>query len=122
MEFKEMIVDHIRVVTVMETRLDTAIATEFKQQILQLLEAGPPHLILNLNKVCMIDSSVLGIFAVIYKVCARQGEFALCEVSNNVQTLLRMTKLNQVFHCFSTQDEAIAALKDTATTELRVPN
>lgn len=122
MKFNVTIVDQIYVVTVLETRLDTSIATEFKQHILKLIETGPLHLVLNLKEVCMIDSSVLGIFAVIYKACQRQGEFALCEVSKNVQTLLRMTKLDQVFHCFSTQDEAISALKNTAPAEQSVGN
>ena len=117
MQLKERIVDQVRIVTIAETRLDATIATEFKKQVLELIKTGPPHLLLNMNEVTMLDSSALGIFALVYKVCKRQGEFALCEVGKNVQTLLRMTKLEQVFLCYSTEDEAIAALQDKIPAE-----
>ncbi|GJL64640.1 MAG: hypothetical protein NPIRA04_32940 [Nitrospirales bacterium] len=110
MNLQEKTVDKVRVVTIEETRLDTVNGNEFKKRVFELLKTGPPHLLLNMNEVSMIDSSALGIFALIYKASKKQGEFALCDVRKNVQTLLRMTRLDQVFLCYPTEEEAIAEL------------
>jgi len=110
MHLQERTVEQVRIVTIEESRLDTVIANELKKQVFELLKSGPPHLLLNMNAVSMIDSSALGIFALFYKETKKQGEFALCEVRKNVQTLLRMTRLDQVFLCYQTEEEAITEL------------
>ena len=112
MQLNGKIIGQVCIVTIGEPKLDTAIANEMKTQVLGLITAGPPHLLINMSAVSMVDSSALGIFAIIYKACKAQGEFALCEINKNVQTLLRMTKLDQVFRCFETEDEAITALNN----------
>lgn len=113
MHLKERTVDQVRIVTIEETRFDTIIANEFKKAVLELLKDGPPHLLLNMSEVSIIDSSTLGIFALIYKTSKKQGKFALCEVRKNVQTLFRMTRLDQVFPSYPTEEEAIAQLMKT---------
>ncbi|GJL49800.1 STAS domain-containing protein [Candidatus Nitrospira salsa] len=110
MHLQEKTVDQVRVITIGEPRLDSVIANEFKKQVFELLKTGPPHILLNMNEVSMIDSSALGIFALVYKASKKQGEFALCEIRKNVETLLRMTRLDQVFLCYQTEEEAIAEL------------
>ncbi len=110
-------VDRVQVVMIGETRLDTEMATEFKKYVVELVTSGPPNLLLNLNEVSMIDSQALGIVALIYKFTKKDGEFALCHVQNNVKTLLRMTKLDQIFLCYDTEEEAIAALTNQTATE-----
>ncbi|GJL53351.1 MAG: anti-sigma factor antagonist [Nitrospirales bacterium] len=110
MQLQEKTVEQVRIVTIEETRIDAVIADELKKQVFELLKTAPPHLLLNMKEVSIIDSSALGVFALVYKACKKQGEFALCEVRKNVQTLLRMTRLDQVFPCYPTEEEAIAAL------------
>ena len=70
-----------------------------------------------MSEVSMMDSSALGVLAIVYKDCKRQREFALCHISKNIQTLLRMTRMDQVLPCFETQDEALVELKKSVPVE-----
>jgi len=62
----------LQIVTVLEERIDAAVALEFKETIRQMTENAPATIILDLSAVVFIDSSGLG--AIVAELCANLGD------------------------------------------------
>lgn len=66
------------------------------------------NLILNLERVQMMDSSGLGVLIASYTTIQRNdGRVALLKLGGNVRSLIVMAKLMTIFDCYDTEAEAI---------------
>lgn len=75
-------------------------------------EAGQVKLLLNLEKVRMVDSSGLGVIVAAYTSVQRKGgRIALLHVSGNIRSLIVMAKLVTIFDRYDNEDEAIASFQ-----------
>ena len=78
-----------------------------------LREVDVPKFIIDLKKVPFINSAVLGIFLNVFRESEKfNGRFSLCNISNEVDNLLEITKLDSVFEIFKNQEEALDSFQD----------
>ena len=66
------------------------------------------NLILNLERVQMMDSTGLGILVAAYTTIRRnEGRVVLLNLGGNIRSLIVMAKLMTIFDCYNTEAEAI---------------
>jgi anti-sigma B factor antagonist len=95
----------------LEGRLVMADAPEARQQLKTIIEQGQGKLIVDLKGVGFMDSSGLSVLISAYKAMrVKQGNMVLLHLSPPVQSLIELTRLQQVFEIFSDEPAAIAHL------------
>ncbi|HMO17552.1 MAG TPA: STAS domain-containing protein [Oligoflexia bacterium] len=94
------------------TRIDAAFALQLKNQILDSYQSGANTIVLDLSEVDFIDSSGLGALVASRKTMGKDGEIALCEVKDRVQSLFTVTRMNKVFRIFNTKEDAVNTLQN----------
>ncbi len=92
-------------------QLVMANAPEARRAIKHLVKSGRIHLILDLKSVDFIDSSGLSVLVSTLKaVQEKNGEVVLLNPSDEVRSLIELTRLHQVFDIFEDRDAAIEKL------------
>lgn len=92
-------------------RLVMADAPEARQHLKTIIDAGQGKLILDLAGVSFMDSSGLSVLISAYKaVQAKGGDLVLLNLTPTVQSLIELTRLQQVFEIFTDKAAAIARL------------
>ncbi|MDD4857674.1 MAG: STAS domain-containing protein [Candidatus Krumholzibacteria bacterium] len=88
-------------------------AEAFKVAIHKLLDKGRKRVIVNLHGVDWINSTGVGILISGYTTMRRSGgDIRLLHVSDKIRSILYVTKLNTIFMCFESEDEAVASFAD----------
>lgn len=88
-------------------------AETFKATFHKLLETGQKRVVVNLHGVDWINSTGMGILISGYTTMRRGGgDLRLLHVSDRIQSILYVTKLNLIFKCFDSEDEAVASFLD----------
>jgi len=109
----------VLIVIPLEDRLDARIATDFKEQMTELIASGHTKIVLDLSKVEFIDSSGLGAIVSGLKRMGGRGELVVCGLQETTMTLFRLTRMDRVFQVFENERQAVSALggneKDAAT-------
>ena len=85
------------------------------QQIQIVERDGDPgekiNMILNMERVQMMDSSGLGVLVTSYTTIRRnEGNIVLLNLGGHVRSLIVMAKLMTIFDCYDTEAEAIAGI------------
>ena len=91
-----------------EGRLDLASASEFKQMLVDAVEAGDRVLVVDLSKVPFVDSSGLG--ALISGMKATRlagGDLRIAQVGEQARLILELTSLDKVMKIYPTVEEAL---------------
>lgn len=91
-------------------RLDATVAPAFRQEVVQLVEAGDTRLVLDLGGVEFLDSSGLGAMVSILKALGQRGTVLVCNVKGSVQALFQLTRMDKVFTILPSRAEALARL------------
>ena len=99
-------------VTVLD--LEGALALEgnkqFRQRVTAIIDAGARKLIVNMARVKYMDSSGLGELISCYTSLQRMsGRIKLLHLSDRLQHLLVITKLNSVFETFDSEPAVVAS-------------
>lgn len=82
------------------------------EAIQEQLEKGYAQLVLNFEKVNLMDSVGLGMLIAAHTSLSRAGaKLALSNVGRSVNYLLTISKLNQVFIKYDTEDEALSSFQ-----------
>ena len=82
----------------------------FRDTIHALLEEGKKRILVDLSEVRWVNSTGVGILITGYTTMRRnKGDLKLLNVSNKIQSILYVTKLNLIFECFDNEDEAVAS-------------
>lgn len=100
-------IDKIRIVTVDETRIDAAVAIQFKDAMRAKTEEGPDRVILDLSIVEFIDSSGLGAIVAAMKQMGRDRRLDLAGLTPAVDKVFRLTRMDTVFNLYPTLDAAL---------------
>lgn len=87
----------VRVVSVLDTRIDAAVAIKFKDELRQFTEDGPERIILDLSNVTFLDSSGLGAVVAAMKLAAPERKLELAGLNAMVQNVFRLTRMDTVF-------------------------
>ncbi len=83
-------------------------AETFRTIFKDLLKDGKKKIIVNLEKVSWINSTGLGILISGYTTIRRgEGDLVLTHVSDRIESILYVTKLNLLFKAFESEEEAL---------------
>jgi anti-sigma B factor antagonist len=91
-------------------RVDLEVAGDFKSALLQAIEAGHQHVVVDLSNVEFVDSSGLGALVSALKTLKMRNSNAdirLANVQPPIVALLEIIRLHRVFSSYPTVDQAV---------------
>ncbi|MGY8753840.1 MAG: STAS domain-containing protein [Phycisphaerales bacterium] len=89
--------------------IDLSKSTELRAKLQPLLSQQPEKLIVDLNAVPYMDSSGLATLIEALQITRQQGKtFVLCDLSEGVQSIIALSRLDAIFDIVSSRDEALA--------------
>ncbi|HEY1329841.1 MAG TPA: STAS domain-containing protein [Actinomycetota bacterium] len=89
--------------------VDLSNSTQLKDEIVGLVSAGHPQIVLDLEHVGFMDSTGLGaLVTALKKVKEADGALVLAKVPQQIARLLDITGLDGVFASFASLDEAMS--------------
>jgi len=78
----------------------------------EIPEDETPNVVLNLNKVSMLDSSGLGVLVSSFtSVQKRGGRLVLSGLGRGLQNLIAITKLTRVFDMYENEEDAVKSFQ-----------
>jgi anti-sigma B factor antagonist len=96
----------------MPEKLTMANATEIKNDLNSMLEEGHHRLVLDMAGVNFTDSSGLAVLVALYKgITSVKGRAVLLSPQPSVQSLLELTRLQELFEIFQDPSAAIERVK-----------
>ncbi|WP_417206276.1 STAS domain-containing protein [Antarctobacter sp.] len=99
--------DGVDIITVDATRIDAAVAIQFKDRMREVLGTDKPRYVLDLQQVEFIDSSGLGAIVAGMKLLPKGGTLELAGLRPAVDKVFRMTRMDSIFAIHqSVQDAA----------------
>jgi len=111
MDLRSRSEDNLQVVSVHDSRIDAAVALEFKEAMRTTTEGGSETVVLDLSEVQFIDSSGLGAIVASMKHMGQSRKLALAGLTPTVEKVFRLTRMDSVFSVFPTLDGALTELK-----------
>ena len=111
MEVSARIEEQMQVVSILESRIDAAVALEFKEAMRKATAEGPGTVVLDLGKVDFIDSSGLGAIVATMKHLAPARKLVLAGLTPAVDKVFRLTRMDSVFSMFTSMDAAMAEMQ-----------
>lgn len=101
-------VDHSLLITVEDTRIDAAVAIEFKEAVVRTASdhEGSP-VVLNLTNVTFLDSSGLGAVVAAMKLLGPERPLELVNLTAPVAKVFRLTRMDSVFTIHDAQPATI---------------
>jgi anti-sigma B factor antagonist len=92
-------------------RLDVAGAPTLKDAIGEVVQNGPPRIVIDMEGVSFVDSTGLGsVIAALKQIRTSQGQLRLAAPNQQVRVVLELTTLDRVFPYYATVEEALAGL------------
>lgn len=89
--------DEALVISVMESRLDAAVAITFKDVVRDLTATEGSPVILDLSRVDFLDSSGLGAIVGVMKLLGPDRPLEIAGLTASVRKLFRLTRMDTVF-------------------------
>ena len=112
MQMKSSETGDVLVVTVLDSRIDAAVAVRFKNRMLDLTTTPSERVVLDLSHVEFLDSSGLGAVVGSMKQLGRARRLDLAGLTPTVEKVFRITRMDRVFRIFPDTDTAIADVAD----------
>jgi anti-sigma B factor antagonist len=110
MELSSRSEEKLQVVQVHDTRIDAAVAIEFKDAMRAQTDGGSDTVVLDLSAVEFIDSSGLGAIVAAMKHMGQARKLVLAGLTPTVAKVFRLTRMDSVFSVFPTLDGAMTEL------------
>lgn len=101
--------DNTLVVQVTADRLMANLAAEFRTTIADIVDDGNDSIVLDLGQVRFLDSSGLGAIVSVRKMVGPKGSLLLCGLTEQVEAVFRLTRMDTVFEIFDDASLALAA-------------
>jgi anti-sigma B factor antagonist len=109
-EFQERNIGGVTILTV-ERGLKGTLETLLKERIDGLVTEGRVQIVVDLQKVPHIDSSDIGrLIRSHFSVRQAGGRVRLCNLSDRVLSVLKMTRLDTVLDLYPTEETALASI------------
>jgi len=99
----------VLVVTVLDRRIDAAVAVRFKDKMQELTQSSPERVILDLSQVEFLDSSGLGAVVGSMKQLGRERKLDLAALTPTVEKVFRITRMDRVFRIYPSTESALEA-------------
>ena len=91
--------------------VDLYTAPEFKERMVQVIEEGKKHVVVDLSKATFIDSTTLGVLVGgVKRLRPSGGSLALVCSDQNIQKIFEITGLDRVFPIHQSREEALSAV------------
>lgn len=100
------------IVSVMDRRIDAAVAVRFKDKMQEITGNSHDRVILDLGEVEFLDSSGLGAVVGAMKHLGRERRLDLANLTPTVEKVFRITRMDRVFRIFPTTEAALEAVAD----------
>lgn len=100
---------NVEIITVDASRIDAAVAIQFKDRMREVLGADRPRYVLDLHNVDFIDSSGLGAIVAAMKLMPKGGKLELAGLRPAVDKVFRMTRMDSIFAIHPTAEAAAAS-------------
>ncbi|GAA6175669.1 STAS domain-containing protein [Sulfitobacter pacificus] len=97
------------IVSIHESRIDAAVALDFKEAVRQGTLDAPAEVVLDLTQVGFIDSSGLGAIVATMKHLAPERRLVLAGLTPPVEKVFRLTRMDSVFQIHLTLEDALRA-------------
>ncbi len=107
MQMKSHEKDNVLIVTVLDARIDAAVAVRFKNRMMELSNTPSERVVLDLSNVEFLDSSGLGAVVGSMKQLGRARKLDLAGLTPTVEKVFRITRMDRVFRIFPDADAAI---------------
>jgi anti-sigma B factor antagonist len=106
MQFKNKMVGDVLVLSPLSSFIDASVSTLFKGQVVDWIQKGYQHIVLDLSVVEFMDSSGLNALISLIKTMNRDNSLVLCNLQKAVRILFRITRFDQVISIYDSLDEA----------------
>ena len=93
-------------------RLTAANATEFKTEVVALIDQGHSQLIVDFASVSFLDSSGLGALVGVLKKIGHRGDLLVCGMNGDVEQMFRVCRMDRVFSMHRDVETALRDLKE----------
>jgi anti-sigma B factor antagonist len=93
------------------SKLTAANAQNFKQHLLDLVEAGHNRLVIDLAAVGIMDASGISALVALIKRIGNRGQVSLCGLNDYVMQLFRITRMDSLFAIHTNSADALEALE-----------
>ena len=114
MQMKSQEMGGTLVVTVLDARIDAAVAVRFKNRMMELTTTPSERVILDLGHVEFLDSSGLGAVVGAMKQLGRARKLDLVGLTPTVEKVFRITRMDRVFRIFDTVEMALVDVADAS--------
>ena len=95
--------------------IDLYTAPEFKERMVELIDGGKKHIVVDLSKATFIDSTTLGVLVGgVKRLRPTGGALALVCTDQNITKIFEITGLDRVFPIHGSRDEALSSLRSPA--------
>ena len=111
MDLRSRSEENLQVVSVLDDRIDAAVAIEFKDAMRASTEGGSETVVLDLSQVQFIDSSGLGAIVASMKYMGSSRKLARAGLTPTVEKVFKLTRMDSVFSVFPTLDGALTELR-----------
>ena len=95
--------------------IDLYTAPGFKERLVELIESGKKHIVVDLSQATFIDSTTLGVLVgAVKRLRPMGGELVLVCPDQNITKPFTITGLDRVFAIHSSREEALDTLSSPA--------
>lgn len=92
--------------------IDVFTSPRLREMLLDIIDNGGLHLVVDLGEVTFLDSTGLGVLVGIYhRLRAREGSMSFMGVNERVRRVFHVTQLTKIFVLHQTLEDALAAHK-----------
>ena len=92
--------------------IDLYTAPEFKERMVELIDGGKKHIVVDLSDATFIDSTTLGVLVGgVKRLRPSGGALALVCTDQNITKIFEITGLDRVFPIHGSREEALGAVK-----------
>lgn len=97
-------------IEILDSRIDAAVAIQFKDQMRDLTQDGPGRVVLDLGQVDFMDSSGLGAVVAAMKQLGAERKLELAALTPTVEKVFRLTRMDTIFVIHDTAESALGGL------------
>ena len=114
MQMKSQEAGDVLIVTVLDPRIDAAVAVRFKNRMMELATTPSTRVVLDLSHVEFLDSSGLGAVVGSMKHLGRARRLDLAGLTPTVEKVFRITRMDRVFRIFPNTEAAVEDVADAS--------
>ncbi len=91
--------------------IDLYTAPEFKERMVELIDGGKTHVVVDLSKATFIESTTLGVLVGgVKRLRPQGGSLALVCTDQNISKIFEITGLDRVFAIHETREDALSSV------------